>query len=167
MHASAFAMSLFSMRDVWTHRVGAGEEYDRGCIIVGNVDGGNIEEEARRSVLEKGRVNKVVTGSLDGILRIFYPTHGNFDPADLLLEQQLDGPVLQLAIGRFSSASATMELAVLHPRTLSVFRVVSDADDAASETKQCRLELKYVQTCEQAFFHSFVHSRTTHVCMMS
>ena len=141
------------MRDIWTHSVGSEEEYDRGCVAVGNVDGGTIEEQSKLSALEIGRQNKVVTGSLDGMLRIFHPSRGPYEPSDLVLEQKLDGPILQLAIARFSSASATMELAVLHPRSLSVFRVVSETDQETGKTKQSRLEKKYTHQLGQEGLH--------------
>eukprot|EP00750_Incisomonas_marina_P016724 INCI19307.2.p1 GENE.INCI19307.2~~INCI19307.2.p1 ORF type:complete len:893 (-),score=149.59 INCI19307.2:80-2758(-) len=136
-------MSLFRMREVWTHQVGSGEEYDRGCVAVGNVDGGTIDEEAKKPPVEKGQQDKIATGSLDGMLRLFRPNKANYNPSDLLLEQKLDAPVLQLAIGRFSSASATMELAVLHPRALAVYRVLSSYHAETNEVEQCQLELKY------------------------
>ena len=141
------------MRDVWTHRVGSGEEFDRGCVVVGNVDGGTIEEEVKKSAAERGRSNKLVMGSLDGLLRIFHPSRSNYDAADLLLEQELNAPVLQLMLGRFSSASATMELAVLHPRTLVVYRVVSDYDAETGKARECRLEQKYMHNLGQDGLH--------------
>lgn len=46
---------------------------------------------------------KIITGSLQGQLRVFLPTGQAFKPDDLLLEQQLEHPILQLEAGRFSS----------------------------------------------------------------
>ena len=44
---------------------------------------------------------KIITGSFQGFLRIFQPHKRDFSPEDLLLEQQLGAPVLQVAVGRF------------------------------------------------------------------
>lgn len=46
---------------------------------------------------------KIVTGSLQGKLRVFYPKEAEYSPDDLLLEEQLGAPILQVAIGRFVS----------------------------------------------------------------
>lgn len=58
-------------------------------MVAGNVD--NDPEEG----------NKLVTGSLQGMLRVHYPRQSSFRIEDLLLEQDLGTPILQLAIGRF------------------------------------------------------------------
>lgn len=44
---------------------------------------------------------KVVTGSLQGILRVHHPAEAGFRIEDLLLEQDLGAPILQVSIGRF------------------------------------------------------------------
>ena len=48
------------------------------------------------------RVVKIVTGSLQGRLRVYLPRDREQRPEDLLLEQELEGgAVLSLACGRF------------------------------------------------------------------
>lgn len=49
------------------------------------------------------RAVKIVTGSLQGNLRVYLPTGRVYQPDDLLLEQELDQAILQLEAGRFSS----------------------------------------------------------------
>ena len=46
---------------------------------------------------------KIITGSFQGNLRIYKVKERDFKPEDLLLEQQLEGPILQVATGHFSS----------------------------------------------------------------
>lgn len=46
---------------------------------------------------------KIITGSFKGNLRIYRVNGRDFKPEDLLLEQELQLPILQVAAGRFSS----------------------------------------------------------------
>ena len=46
---------------------------------------------------------KIVTGSFQGNLRIYKVKERDFKAEDLLLEQQLEGAILQVAAGHFSS----------------------------------------------------------------
>jgi hypothetical protein len=45
--------------------------------------------------------DKIITGSFSGMLRIFYPRQSGYKIDDLMLEVQLDQPILQLEAGRF------------------------------------------------------------------
>jgi len=47
------------------------------------------------------RADKIITGSFQGILRIFYPRQAAFRIEDLMLEKRLDYPIIQLTMGRF------------------------------------------------------------------
>lgn len=82
-------MSLFRAREWWSAKLGEGEEFDRGCMALGNVD-----NDASDSV-------KVVTGSFQGMLRVHLPLKADFRIEDLLLEQDLGAPILQVSVGRF------------------------------------------------------------------
>jgi Bardet-Biedl syndrome 9 protein len=124
-------MSLFRARKWWETSCGGGaEEFVAGCLAVGNVDnedessGGGGGEHAPSSL------DKVVTGSLHGVLRIHKPTARDPTPDDLLLEQNLGAPVLGVAVGRFvahAGMRGKLALAVLHPRALVVYRVAAMA----------------------------------------
>jgi Bardet-Biedl syndrome 9 protein len=46
---------------------------------------------------------KILTGSLQGNLRIYLPKERDYKPEDLLLEQELEQAILQLEVGRFSA----------------------------------------------------------------
>eukprot|EP00752_Nemacystus_decipiens_P002953 g2744.t1 len=105
-------MSLFRTREWWSTKLGEGEEFDRGSMAVGNVD-----NDTSGSL-------KVVTGSLQGMLRVHHPVKADFRIEDLLLEQDLGAPILQVSIGRFIPAASQVEaIAVLHPRKLGVYTV--------------------------------------------
>ncbi|GIM12857.1 hypothetical protein Vretimale_16089, partial [Volvox reticuliferus] len=106
-------MSLFKARDWWQTQCGHGEEFDMYCLLVANIDNDPT-----------GQV-KIVTGSFTGFLRIYLPRDRGYKAEDLLLETELEGgPVLALAAGRFTG-SGGLQLAVLHPRKLSVYAVAS------------------------------------------
>lgn len=47
--------------------------------------------------------DKIIVGSYHGILRIYCPKPPNFKPDDLMLEVQLQQPILQVEAGRFVS----------------------------------------------------------------
>jgi Bardet-Biedl syndrome 9 protein len=111
-------MSLFATHEWWSVRLqgggcdggGGAEEFDRGSLAVCNVD--NAPDGAL----------KIVTASLQGVLRVHKPSAGGFAPDDCLLELQLDGPVLQLAPARAAPGGGTL-LAVLFPRKLALLRL--------------------------------------------
>jgi hypothetical protein len=47
------------------------------------------------------QTDKLITGSYQGFLRIYSPQSGEFKSEQLLYEQQLEAPILQIALGRF------------------------------------------------------------------
>lgn len=82
-------MSLFQAREWWSTRNGCDEEFDDGCLLVANVD----DDPTCKC--------KLVTGSFNGMLRVFLPKSREFKIEDLLAEEQLEFPILQLAVGKF------------------------------------------------------------------
>lgn len=110
-------MSIFQLQDYWTislsqHGEGNDDEYDLGCIAVGNFDNSSNGSD------------KIAVGSLKGILRVYNPSGGEYKLDDLLVEENLEKPILQLLCGRFIPSSlGTLGLAVLHPRSLAVYEL--------------------------------------------
>lgn len=103
-------MSLFKTRDWWSTSCGNGdEEFDVGCLAIGNVD------EAH----DGGA--KIVTGSFSGTVRVYAPKERDYKVDDLLLEVDLKWPVIQLEVGRFVGHAGKTAIAVLHPRKLVVY----------------------------------------------
>lgn len=102
----------------WTASPGAEEEFGPDCITVGNLDN------------DPSGLNKVATGSFSGILRLYYPRDRDYRVDDLMLESRLDIPIIQLASGGFLGAHHRVALAVLHPRSLSVYTVSAVASSA-------------------------------------
>jgi hypothetical protein len=108
---SSGKMSLFETKQWWAAQISAGEQFVDGSLAVGNVDnekGGQSElpgvvrgPRSIRWVLQIA--DKIVSGSLQGTLRIFAPRQPDFSPDDLMLETSLDAPILAVAIGKFVS----------------------------------------------------------------
>jgi len=48
-------------------------------------------------------LDKIIVGSYHGIVRIFHPKTPQFKAEDLMLEMQLQQPILQLKSGKFVS----------------------------------------------------------------
>ena len=139
-------MSLFTTREWWSTKIDSAEEFDKGCMCVANIDneearkgggsggggGGGASSSASSSREEEakevkeaglGAHCKIVTGSFSGLLRIYYPRQQAYRIEDLMIEQNLGMPILQVAAGRFVSGSDQLALAVLHPRRLAVYMV--------------------------------------------
>ncbi|XP_034554446.1 protein PTHB1 isoform X2 [Notolabrus celidotus] len=127
-------MSLFKARDWWSAALGEGEEFDQGCICVGDVDNSGSGHD------------KVVVGSYMGMLRIFSPHANKSTETGLveaqLLEVQLQNAIIQVDIGKFVSCSDLLHLAVLHPRKLSVYAVSGTAGNV-EHGDQYQLKLVY------------------------
>ncbi|XP_053183635.1 protein PTHB1, partial [Scomber japonicus] len=129
-------MSLFKARDWWSAVLGEGEEFDQGCICVGDVDNSGTGHD------------KVVVGSYMGMLRIFFPHTGKSSEAGQgaaeaqLLEVQLQNAIIQVEVGKFVSCSELLHLAVLHPRKLSVYSVSGTAGNV-EHGDQYQLKLVY------------------------
>ncbi|KAM8870312.1 protein PTHB1 isoform 2-T3 [Spinachia spinachia] len=128
-------MSLFKARDWWSAALGEGEEFDQGCLCVGDVDNSGTGHD------------KVVVGSYMGMLRLFSPhakdKTSEGGPAEaLLLEVQLQNAIIQVEVGKFVSCSDLLHLAVLHPRKCSIFSVSGTAGNV-EHGDQYQLKLVY------------------------
>lgn len=125
-------MSLFKARDWWSTSVGEQEDFDQGCLCVADVD--NTESD------------KIIVGSYKGILRIYSPNPfkpgAAFQPEELIVELQLQDPILQVEVGKFVSGTELLHMAVLHPRKLSVF-AVSGTMGTVEHGNQYQLKLIY------------------------
>jgi Bardet-Biedl syndrome 9 protein len=105
-------MSIFTARELWSTRVGQnGEEFDSRCVAVGNADN------------RKGASHCIVVGSLQGMLRIWRPEKRDFSPSDMLLEQDLGAPILQVSLGKFSRQFGPTCIGILHPRSFTVYEL--------------------------------------------
>jgi Bardet-Biedl syndrome 9 protein len=105
-------MSVFQLQEWWGVKLSEDEEFDHGCMVVGNIDNAEPATE------------KIAVGSLQGMLRIYSPTRPQFRVEDLILEESLGAPILQLLLGRFIPASNMLGLAVLHPKRLVVYELI-------------------------------------------
>uniref|UniRef100_A0A8C1P1F2 Bardet-Biedl syndrome 9 n=1 Tax=Cyprinus carpio TaxID=7962 RepID=A0A8C1P1F2_CYPCA len=86
-------MSLFKARDWWASVLGEGEEFDQGCLCVGDVDNSG------------SGYDKIVVGSFMGMLRIFSPhpakPEEQMEADAQLLEVQFPDPIIQVEMGKF------------------------------------------------------------------
>ena len=104
-------MSVFQLNEWWGVQVACTEEFDFGCLCIGNVDNSVPASD------------KIVVGSLEGMIRIYNPTKPQYRIEDLILEETLQYPILQLLLGRFIPSTESIGLAVLHPRKLVVYEI--------------------------------------------
>jgi Bardet-Biedl syndrome 9 protein len=105
-------MSVFQLQEWWSVKMAEDEEFDHGCMVVGNIDNADPPTE------------KIAVGSMQGMLRIYAPSKPQFRVEDLILEESLGLPILQLLLGRFIPSSTTLGLAVLHPQKLVVYELM-------------------------------------------
>jgi len=114
---------------------------------------------------------KVVTGSFQGMLRIYNPRERDFKIEDLMLEQNLEEPILQLEAGLFSS-NGGMCIAVLHPRRLVIYSLVAVGSNQ-SQASYFNLQKNYEHKLERAaanfVFGSFggIDPNTHYICLQS
>ncbi|KAI1293790.1 Protein PTHB1 [Halotydeus destructor] len=106
-------MSLFNTRELWSTHLNDEEGFSDQAMVIANVD--NSPDDRK----------KIIIGSLSGLLRIFSvnSSESGYQANDLLLETELKYPILQLTTGQYLSASDNLNLAILHPRKLSVYSV--------------------------------------------
>lgn len=82
-----------------------------GCLCVANVDN------------EPTGANKIIMGSYQGMLRMYYPKQKEYKIEDLILESNVEAPILQIEAGRFVQGSRDTCMSLLHPMKLSVYMV--------------------------------------------
>ena len=132
--------SMNSTLQWWRASPGADEEFGPDALAVGNLDN------------ELNGACKVATGSFAGMLRLYYPREREYRVEDLMLESNLDAPILQLAAGAFLGAHSRVALAVLHPRALAVYSVAAVAGGAGGAPSYFTLTKAYEHTLERPAF---------------
>lgn len=111
------------------------ESFDFGCMAIGNVDNASPASD------------KICVGSQQGVIRIYNPQRPEFRVEDLVLEEDLSHPILQLLVGSFLPAAPdALAVAVLHPRKLSVFEVIAHG----SKEKKDKVDYYYLS---KAYHH--------------
>lgn len=106
-------MSVFQLHEWWGIQCCQEmEEFDNGSMCIGNIDNSTPSS------------NKIAVGSQQGFLRIYNPTRPQYKVDDLIFEDNLGEPILQLLLGQFIPSSPMNSLAVLHPRKLTVYELI-------------------------------------------
>ena len=130
-------MSLFKARDWWRSSAGHDSAFDMSSLVVDCLAGEGDDQHMQ-----------VVVVSMAGLVQIFQPTNrpgGESRAEDLLLEQQLPLPVLQVESGLFMVNQPGKQLAVLHTRQLSVYQL-SRRQGSGSQGDSYVLSLAYQHT---------------------
>ena len=137
-------MSLFHTKEWWSHKADQPSECSPASLLCCNIDN------------DPSGGDKLVTASFSGHLRIFSPTQPN-RIENLLLEQQMDEPILQIEAGRFIPASSTrLALAILFPKRVSVY-LVNAVKSSAGGDSAAYMELSHSYTHR---FHHHAYSFT-------
>ncbi|KAK3251108.1 hypothetical protein CYMTET_39543 [Cymbomonas tetramitiformis] len=150
-------MSLFKAREWWRVNCGHDEEFDKACLCAANVDNDPSEDV------------KIVVGSFQGYLRIYHPKSPEFKVEDLMLEQNLESPILQVAAGTFTT-NGGISLAVLHPRKLSVYTLVpvgTNQQQASYFQLQKNYEHKLERTAANFVTGPFGGAANDYMCVQS
>ena len=117
-------MSLFQAREWWSASAGGDEHFEPGCLCVANVCAHASDPQ-------------ILTGSVQGVLRAYAPGAAGSQSQsadDLLLEERLSAPILQIETGRFIPGSSDLAIAILHPRMLVVYKLArGEADDCEGD----------------------------------
>eukprot|EP00899_Mesostigma_viride_P000204 jgi/Mesvir1/10184/Mv16992-RA.1 len=153
-------MSLFKLREWWTTQCGHGEEFDVRSMCIANIDN------------HENREAKIITGSFQGMLRIYHPKDNEFRVEDLLLETQLEGPILQLEAGFFTQVSNQYALAVLHPRKLAVYTVAAGGGTGGAQASYFALTKAYEHVlknpaCNFVYGGFGAFAGQDHICVQS
>ncbi|XP_060837065.1 protein PTHB1 isoform X2 [Rhopalosiphum padi] len=139
-------MSLFKVRDCWSTVCGRGETFGCDALAVDDLFGAGEDS--------------IILGSLDGVLRVYGvhsgpPPDFRYSPSDLLIEVQMDSPVLQVCTGRLISYSPNKNIAVLHPFSIVVYGVncISGSTDHGD---QYVLEMMYEHKFDRSAYQMVV-----------
>jgi Bardet-Biedl syndrome 9 protein len=154
-------MSLFKTRDIWSCSCD-NDLFDLGCLNVANL-GAN-----------KRNYYSIITGSYNGFLRIYNPTttldnkkssqsssmttttadlDSNFKAHDLISEMSFPSPIIQIETGRFVSTTKKNHIAVLMPKKLAVYEVLSYGEGNVSHGNQYQLKLVYEHNLQRSAFN--------------
>ena len=102
-------MSLLSTQERWGVTCGHGEEFDKGSLAT---LGPTSQFDDSRTI--------VFSASTSGVVRAYNPEAKGYDENDLMVETDLNLPVLQIEIGKFDEF-AKSSLVVLHPNMIAIF----------------------------------------------
>ncbi|XP_063927791.1 protein PTHB1 [Zophobas morio] len=141
-------MSLFKIRTFWSTHCEDDESFDQNSLLVTKL---NSDSDV------------IVTGSHSGILRIFKPLCETNDSSnltdykvtDLLIETIIKDPILQISCGRLVSGSPKKQLAILQPRLVGVYALVTK-EGATDHGVQHILQLLYEHKLRRSAYNFFV-----------
>jgi len=139
-------MSLFLAREWWTVKFGAGELFSDGGLAVGPLIGDRD-------------TSQIITGSLEGLLRVHESNEARDIVATCLLEAQFDAPILQVEVGHLivHHDKYVNGLCILHPLKVIVYiiqsRGISLGSPNSAECRHHELLLQYSHRFDQEVEH--------------
>ncbi|EDV55448.2 protein PTHB1 [Drosophila erecta] len=136
-------MSLFNVCSWWSAQCSdPGEEYDVASLL------------CARFGLESQEKDYIIVGSQTGQLSIYYPHGRGYDATDLLLETQMDAPIIGLYAGKFSGNARNEnanQLGVLLPNAIVIYNVVA-IGGLAEHGAQLRLQVQVEHKFQRVSF---------------
>ncbi|KAK9814270.1 hypothetical protein WJX72_003177 [[Myrmecia] bisecta] len=126
-------MSLFCTREWWGTGCSRTEDFLAGGLCVGNFDGAPDGQD------------KIAVASLQGVLRVYQPQCRDARVEDLLLELNLQLPILQLQAGCLFKGEH-QQLAILHPRSLVLYATAPSAGQAGGLALQQKCDFRLART---------------------
>jgi Bardet-Biedl syndrome 9 protein len=153
-------MSLFDCNEYWSYS----SEYNEECS--------NKSLAISYNLLANDKNHQVflATGSFQGYLRIFQPSAGGYNIEQLILENNLDAPILQLEIGRFTNNSNIDCMAVLQPKKLVVYNLIVSSEGSTmiySLAKQYEHRFDASFSAYNMCYGSFGSCRGDSICVQS
>ncbi|KAF5296664.1 hypothetical protein FQR65_LT10204 [Abscondita terminalis] len=109
---------LWPCRPFWSILCDVDEKFDQNCLEISKINSEN---------------DRIIIGSHVGILRIYQPSFeikqdgvpDDYQPSDLLIEKIFPEPILQISTGRLVSGSSKLYVAVLYPKSVAVYGLVT------------------------------------------
>lgn len=95
-------MSVFRCSQYWRVPNDNVQEYNTDTLVYGDVenDGGGTPCVCIHRI---SCTVRLVTGSLSGLLTVYNPTTSEFSPMQVVMQEQMEAPILNIGIGCFTT----------------------------------------------------------------
>ncbi|XP_017775274.1 PREDICTED: protein PTHB1 [Nicrophorus vespilloides] len=135
-------MSLFKTREFWSVTDDTEEEFDQSSLKISRLNGDS---------------DFVLIGSHSGLLKIYKPSTdlnennvlSPYKANDLIIEKNLNFPILQIGVGKLVSGSNQVQIAILHVRSFAVYSLTTK-DGAVEHGNQNMINLLYEHKLRRA-----------------
>lgn len=148
-------MSLLSTQERWGVTCGHGEEFDKGSLAT---LGPTSQFDDSRTI--------VFSASTSGVVRAYNPEAKGYDENDLMVETDLNLPVLQIEIGKFDEF-AKSSLVVLHPNMIAIFDFQHPGASGSPGHLKLQRQIMIEQTAFSMVIGRFGDARFDKICVLS